>query len=464
MWIADARNNRVLLIQYNPPLVPTDPYLCPPAPQSCNANYGSPVFGDPQFGIQYKNGVYPGFGSTIGVIGQPNFTSKTQNLSRTGLEFPSGIGLDSSGNLWVVDQLNSRVLEFQASDIRASNFKNGPAAQQVIGAPDYTTANDNPNAQSNNFGAPEAIAFDSGGNLYVSDTGNCRIMVFGHGDLGAGKPNQPAARIVLGQSNFTSSCVIPTSGSVLGRVNGIAFDKSGNLWAASSTGVSEFTTQAQGVSGINFQNGQMGTVVIPTGQILSSPFGVTFDPDGNLWVSDGCNLYLYCSNAYNRVIELKSGSWTPISILGQGSSPQTMPGDPTNSEANEGKGNPYPSTLASPNYLTFDSSKNLFVSDSGNNRVNEYDPVYAQTPPACSPGSVCVPCPKSAKFCLAQGTIYVGDNATFIIGETNGYTVCNGLPEAPCPTDDNGLPIPSPPTKTTLNQPKGIIAIAGTGG
>jgi len=49
------------------------------------------------------------------VIGQAGFTSDFAATSSRGLNFPAGLSFDSSGNLWVVDSGNSRVLEFSGS-------------------------------------------------------------------------------------------------------------------------------------------------------------------------------------------------------------------------------------------------------------------------------------------------------------------------------------------------------------
>jgi hypothetical protein len=47
------------------------------------------------------------------VIGQKDFTSSSVGLSQSGLSGPNYAVIDSSGNLWVGDYLNSRVLEFK---------------------------------------------------------------------------------------------------------------------------------------------------------------------------------------------------------------------------------------------------------------------------------------------------------------------------------------------------------------
>jgi uncharacterized protein (TIGR03437 family) len=146
------------------------------------------------------------------VIGQQNFLSNAPNAGGVGantLAFTNGTSIfqaymkfDSSGNLWVADVVNQRVLEYQASDL--ANGKNGPNAVLVLGQPDFTTNSlttpyDATSTSVLNF--PTGIAFDqSGGRLYVSESQpgaattviRSRVLVF--------QPpyasNKPAQRII----------------------------------------------------------------------------------------------------------------------------------------------------------------------------------------------------------------------------------------------------------------------------
>ncbi len=67
------------------------------------------------------------------VIGQPNFVTSTANLSSSGFHNPVGVTFDKAGNLWVGDANNNRVLEFDPP------FSSGMSASLVIGQQDFTT-------------------------------------------------------------------------------------------------------------------------------------------------------------------------------------------------------------------------------------------------------------------------------------------------------------------------------------
>jgi len=133
LWVADGENNRVL--EYDSPLT------------SAVANH---VFGQPNFtsntanngGVSASSLWFPADGAIDGtgrvwvadlnnhrileydspltsavasrVFGQPNFTSNTANnggVSASSLNWPS-VMVDGGGRLWVGDQLNNRVLEY----------------------------------------------------------------------------------------------------------------------------------------------------------------------------------------------------------------------------------------------------------------------------------------------------------------------------------------------------------------
>ncbi len=82
------------------------------------------------------------------------------------------------------------------------------------------------------------LAFDAQGNLWVSDPGNNRVLRYPASELAAGASNQPAADLVLGQNDFSSTS-LPTnltrSGkNYLSQPAGLAFDPKGRLFIADS--------------------------------------------------------------------------------------------------------------------------------------------------------------------------------------------------------------------------------------
>ncbi|MDX2128823.1 MAG: NHL repeat-containing protein [Chloroherpetonaceae bacterium] len=111
-------------------------------------------------------------------FGQPDLFSNTANnggLSASTMNAPSGVAVDGSGNLYVADQNNHRVLRFA----NAATALTGAAATVALGQPNLTSGtanNGGRSASSMNF--PIGVAVDGSGNLYVADANNHRVLRF----------------------------------------------------------------------------------------------------------------------------------------------------------------------------------------------------------------------------------------------------------------------------------------------
>lgn len=156
------------------------------------------------------------------------------------------MAVDSSGNLYVPDSFNHRVLKFN------SPFTTDTIADDVWGQPDFQSNGCNitgdsrsgisggpapkPTASSLCFHAVEgegsAVAFDAQGNMWVVDGGNNRVLRFPNTNGSLSK----TADLVIGHSDFTTGGDW-SQGSDLNQlhyVQGLAFDASGNLYLADS--------------------------------------------------------------------------------------------------------------------------------------------------------------------------------------------------------------------------------------
>ncbi|HKW04864.1 MAG TPA: NHL repeat-containing protein, partial [Nitrososphaerales archaeon] len=315
------------------------------------------------------------------VIGQPNFTASGHgNVSASTLYDPAGIAFDSSGNLWVADSANGRILEFKAP------LSTGESASTVLGESNFTTAGFsnqcsgttivNPSCLTNPWG----LAFDSSGNLWVSDNTQYRILEFN-----APFTNGENASIVLGQPSLTQAGTGNTpSASNLNQPAGISFDSSGNLWVADTlwNRVLEFKTP--------FSTGESASLVLgqdnftsgtnanwapgcpqgtdcPTASSLSVPFDVKADSSGNIWVADkGVDRILQFTspftNGESASLVLGSTNFTTWGSLGRFYCSVVSP-------------NQY--CLSIPYSLTFDSSGRMWVADTGYNRAVSFNPPFS---------------------------------------------------------------------------------------
>ena len=331
------------------------------------------------------------------IIGQPN-SYTTLPAINGGLYFPTGLVADAKGNLYVADSGNNRVLRYPAP------FANGAAvsgsaspvdnkADIVLGQPDmFTSRSAN---QGGSYSAATldlasgsstyiaALAIDTSGNLYVCDAGNRRVLQYPAASLTAGAAD-PAAAIVIGQAGFTvvSSPTGVTDRSTLYTPAGLAFDSAGRLFVSDS-----FANRLM-VFTPPFSNGmaasRLAGIVTPpppaaTSSTMSAPEGLVMIGNGPAVLDSGYNRLLIFDPYSSADWAVTSGDTTfsqpppkAIAVLGQGSSLTNF----TSSAANAGDPQ---ASFTGTDVATFSSpiaaavaGTDLFVVDTGNNRVLVY--------------------------------------------------------------------------------------------
>jgi DNA-binding beta-propeller fold protein YncE len=96
----------------------------------------------------------------IKYVGDQNSAKACSSGSDIGqLNYPAGVAVDSSGNVYVADQYNNRIQKFSSTG-------------------GYLTQWGSYGSGDGQFNYPEGVAVDSSGNVYVSDTYNHRIQMF----------------------------------------------------------------------------------------------------------------------------------------------------------------------------------------------------------------------------------------------------------------------------------------------
>jgi len=304
------------------------------------------------------------------VFGQLNMSSKRCNQgppatppSASTLCDPQGMTVDGSGNLYVADTGNNRVLEYNTP------LTTDATADVVIGQSLFTS--NSCGASATALCSPTAVALDNAGNLYVADTSNSRVL-----EYTAPITTGETASTVFGQGgSFTAgNCNTPSTGAVtastLCRPFGVALDSSNNLYLAdtSNSRVLKYITPLTTNTVADLVLGQL---VLTTNGInfvdavgLNTPKGVAIDQSvtpNRLYIADTEN---------NRVL-----GYSDISLLITGAAADIVIGQPdmNSNQCNQGGTSPSASTLCRPRGIAVDSTGNLYVADSDNNRVLQYD-------------------------------------------------------------------------------------------
>lgn len=222
------------------------------------------------------------------------------------LNGPEGMAFDASGNLWVGSERGQTVLEYSAAQLTASG---NPTPNVIL------------NANSFSFSSPSNPVFDNAGNLWVVDED------LSNGNGGTGEifeyTSAQITGMTAGANNVDPILGIASPGFV--HLEGLAFDRNGNLWVADelANSVDEILTSQIAGSGLS-QNITPAVVLTATtlrgacSQSLDAPYGVAVDQSGKLLVSNAGQNSAGCLGSLSkfsaRAIR-SSGSPRPIMFL-----------------------------------------------------------------------------------------------------------------------------------------------------
>jgi uncharacterized protein (TIGR03437 family) len=228
--------------------------------------------------------------TVVAGTGKPGFSGDNGPATSAQLNVPWATALDSDGNLYIADALNSRVRK----------VSNGVITTVAGGG---ASLGDNGPATSGQVPSPNGVALDSAGNLYISEYGNLiRKVSKGVITTVAG----------TGEAGFSGDDGPATRAQIYGQ-RGIAVDAAGNLYIADTgnnrirkvTGGVITTVAGNGAPGFGGDNGPA------TNAKLYNPFGVALGPDGSLYIADLNN---------SRVRKVSDGTITTVAGNGSNTS------------------------------------------------------------------------------------------------------------------------------------------------
>ena len=299
--IADSTNNRIRVVAVSP------------------SNPGFRLGGCSGPCTWAVGNIYTIAGTVIGGYNGDNIPATSAQLFA-----PTGVAVDKVGNPVVADSLNERVRVVAVSPANPGY----PISSWTVGNI-YTVAGSGPgplhytgdgiDATNATLFAPQRVALDGSGNVFITDTGNERVRAV------AVTPSNPGYPL--------SGCSGPCS------------------WVAGDV----YTVAGDGFVGFN------GDGLPASNSELSAPTGVGVDAHNNVLIADTDNarLRVVAVSAANPGYALQS--WTVGDVY-------TVAG--TNTAAYSGDGTPAASAeLNGLQDVTVDAHGNVLVSDTGNERI-----------------------------------------------------------------------------------------------
>ncbi|MCK9210873.1 MAG: T9SS type A sorting domain-containing protein [Ignavibacteriaceae bacterium] len=332
LFISEYGNNRIL--RFNYPITgnyPTADLVLGQADfttgaanrgVSCAANtlfspYGLYLYGNDLWVADYGNSRILRYSnayniSTNGVdadfvLGQSDFITNTQATVQNGFNQPFDLCIDESGNLWVADCNNNRIMVFQ----NVYSKSNGANADKVLGQTEFTTAASGTTA--NSLFSPSGIIVKNGA-LFVTDVSNCRVLRY---DNAVAKSNGAAADGVLGQPDFSSNLVDrggTADNNTLDWPAGVQMDNSGTLYVI-DMGNSRILIFKNAVSKGNgaAADNVLGQPNFTSDVAVTTQSGLNW-PWGNIAIDYSNNKILIPDDTNYRVLQFAASSALPVEL------------------------------------------------------------------------------------------------------------------------------------------------------
>jgi RHS repeat-associated protein len=315
--------------------------------------------------------VYTVAGSPAGTAGDSgNGTVNSSSL----LDGPQAMVIDSSGNLYIPDTLNNRVTEIPKAT--GAQWGDGTmtlndlytVAGSATGA--AGTAGDGGIASSALLDGPRQVTWASP-NLYITDSLNNRVQEIagsGHTEFGLPMTADDIYTVAgTGTAGYNGDGEAATAAQLNDPVS-LTLDGSGNLYltdvnndrvrkvSASTADISTFAGNGLTLS----TNGDDGPATLAA---LNDPMQEAFDSHGDTYIADAANNRIQEIAAYNHSqygLPMTAGDVYTIAGEADGQPGCTCDGAPA-----------YYAYLDHPDGIAIDSAGDLYIADSGNNRIQE---------------------------------------------------------------------------------------------
>ncbi len=385
--------------------------------------------------VNASNGVI----TTVAGSGIQGYSGDNSPATLASLSDPTGVSLDTLGNIYIADSGNNRIRKVKAS--------NG-LITTVAGNGSYGFSGDNGPATSARLFNPHGVSVDSAGNIYIADSGNNRIRKV---NVSVGMIVTMAGNGIYGFSGDNG----PATSASLSNPHGVSVDSAGNIYIADS--------ENQCIRMVNSLNGIITTAAgngsaafsgdngLATSASFNYPIGVSVDTAGNIYIADEDNNRIRKVSTATGMITTVAGN--RIYGFGGDSGPATS------------------ASIYNPSGVAVDSAGNIYIADEGNNRIRKVNASTEVITTVAGNGSATFrgdnsPATSASLYnpsgvaVDSAGNIYIADEGNNRIRKVNAST------EVITTVAGNGSATFSgdggPATSASLNYPTGV-AVDSTG-
>lgn len=337
----------------------TSAFLCQPGGVFADAS-GNIFIADTQnFGI--REVLTTGTMSTVaGTLGTAGYSGNGAAATAAQLNYPAGVFVDSTGNIFIADTDNFVIREVTAGNI-----------QTTVGNNTIAYSGDGASATGAALNIPGAAFVDASRNLFIADTYSSAIreVVAATGNIQTVAGNGVACAIPTGGCGDNG---VATSAN-LNYPYGVFVDGSGNIFIADTENdvvreVVAATGDIHTVAGTPGTAGYSGDGSAATAATLRNPHSVLVDASGNIYIAD-------TDNSAVRVVNTSAAAVTIATVTIAPGAIQTVAGNGTScSDPTSGCGDNGPATSAQLNFpagISLDAAGNIFIADTFSNAIRE---------------------------------------------------------------------------------------------